>query len=151
MRLGVAALILLVAAGCMAGPTVAPLWNLAGVLETPDGVVGVFRDADGVHLVLGNDDTGGQHDGADGESRPTVHLFSTGGQSGRTYNSFVFGLAPPGAVSVHLAGLDGIGGTVDGGLYVIALREKDLLPQNIAWNFQAQSGAVIAEGSNITP
>jgi hypothetical protein len=151
VRLGAWALIVLLGAGCIAGPTVAPPPDLAGVLETPDGVVGLFRDANGVHLVLGNDDTGGQHDGANGESLPTVHLFSLGGQTGRTYNSFVFGLAPPGAVTVHLAGLDGIGGTVDGGLYVIALRDKDILPKNVVWSFQAPSGAVIAEGSNITP
>ncbi len=152
MRLATWALIGLLVAGCgVLGPTVAPAWRLAPKLQTPDGIVGVFRDADGVHLVLGDQDTGGQRDGADGETLPTIHLFSTSGQTGRTYNSFVFGLAPPGATSVKLTTLDGIGGEVEGGLYLIALREKDILPNKLNWAFLSESGLIISEGANVTP
>ncbi|MES2209853.1 MAG: hypothetical protein V4515_06670 [Chloroflexota bacterium] len=122
-------------------------WPLQASLDTPDGVVGVYLDARGTHLVLGDQDTGGQKDAG----APTINLFSFGGETGRTYNSFVFGLAPPGATQFELDGLEYIGGGVIGGTYVVALKTRDILPQQLVWRFRSSLGAVLKEGSNITP
>lgn len=152
MKLAAAAMISVLVVGCGSiEPTVATSHPLAAFLDTPDGVVGVFRDADGVHLVLGDQDTGGQHDGRDGEELPTVHLFSMGGDTGRSFNSFVFGIAPPGAASVKLASVNGVGGDIRDGLYVIALREKSVVPDQLHWIFASSSGVTISSGTNVTP
>ena len=148
MRLGLLALAVVVVAGCgltEATPTPPPI---QARLDTPDGVVGVFRDGAGIHFVIDGQDTGGQHPD---RTAPTVDLWSTGGDSGRVYNSFVYGLAPVGAVRVELAGLAPIGGTVEDGLYILALRDKDILPTKLQWRFVSSAGAVLAEGSNSTP
>jgi len=148
MRLGRLALAVVVVSGCgllEATPTPPPIQVR---LDTPDGVVGAFRDGTGIHFVIDGQDTGGK---PSDRTPPTVDLFSTGGDTGRVYNSFVFGFAPVGAVRVELAGFEPIGGTVEDGMYILALRDEDILPTKLQWRFLSSAGAVLAEGSNITP
>lgn len=138
---------LVLGCGVPPSPTSAPsIPPLAASLNTPDGSVGVFIDRLGTHLWLGQD-TGSQG----GTKPPTVHLFSLDGETGRTYNTFVFGLAPQGAVKVDLDGLEYVGGIVANGAYVIASEAKDVIPSQIVWTFHDAEGNVIAQGSNITP
>ena len=148
IRLGLLALAVVVVSGCgLTGATPTPP-PIQVRLDTPDGVVGVFRDGAGIHFVIDGQDTGGQHPD---RTAPTVDLFSLSGDTGRVYNSFVYGLAPVGAVRVELAGLAPIGGTVEDGMYILALRDKLILPTKLQWRFVSSAGVVLAEGSNITP
>ncbi|MBI2763654.1 MAG: hypothetical protein HYX54_07905 [Chloroflexi bacterium] len=110
--------------------------------------MGVFRDAAGIHFVIDGQDTGGHQPD---RMAPTVDLFSLSGDTGRVYNSFVYGLAPVGSVRVELAGLEPIGGTVEDGLYALALRDEDILPTKLRRRFVSSAGVVLAEASNITP
>lgn len=114
-------------------------------LQTSDGLAGVFRDA-GTHLVLAGQDTGAQRETVD---PPTVHLLAFDGDTGLAYNSFVFGLAPRGATQVKLVGMDGLG-AVENGVYVVAIKTKDVLPTQLNWVFSDAAGMVIAQGWNIT-
>jgi hypothetical protein len=136
--------------GCalyQAAPTPAPVPpQLLVSIDTVDGTIGVFRAAGRLHLWIGNDVTSQAE-----TTPPTVHLISYGGETGLTYNSFVFGTAPPGAVRVELAGFQAIGGDVKGGAYVLAVRDKEVLPTQLNWTFLAAGGAVVLKGSNITP
>ena len=117
-------------------------------VDTPDGVVGLFRDANGTHLVLDGHDTGAKDESS---GAPTVHLVAFGGETGRVYNSFVFGLAPSGASEVEFAGMDQLGGAVVNGLYVVAIKAKDINPIQLNWTFRDRAGAIVKQGSNITP
>ena len=117
--------------------------------ETPDGIVGVARDISGLHLWINGSEVTSNLDQGD---PPTIHLITFSGETGMTYNSFVFGLAPPGARTFEVAGQpDPIGGVVQRGTFVIALKAKDLLPQQLNWTFRNPAGDVVARGSNITP
>ncbi|MBI2780606.1 MAG: hypothetical protein HYX55_02265 [Chloroflexi bacterium] len=147
MRRLIIGAIALVLSGCTLFPTPSPPPPVLLVsVDTPDGTIGVFKNERGVHLWLVNQDTGAQKV----TPTPTVHLFTLGGETGRTYNSFVFGAAPPGAARVELAGLQAIGGEVKGGVYILALRDKSILPTQLNWKFVTEFGAVVVQGSNIT-
>lgn len=81
----------------------------------------------------------------------SVHLFSYGGATGETWNSFVFGSAAPGTARVELAGFpDQRGGTVGSGVWLIALPEKDLGPDDLEWRFIADDGTE-RSGTGIFP
>ena len=85
-------------------------------------------------------------DGAD-----SLHLFSYDGETGEEWNSFVYGTAGPGTVRVELEGFpDQRGGTVVGGAWIIALREKGTGPEDIRWRFIADDDAV-RTGTGIFP
>jgi len=73
----------------------------------------------------------------------SLHLISYGGATGDEWNTFAFGTAQPGTVRVELSGYpDQRGGTVVEGAWVVALREKDVLPVDLEWRFIADDGAV---------
>lgn len=73
----------------------------------------------------------------------SLHLFSYDGATGEEWNTFVFGTAAPGSTRVELSGFpDQRGGTVVGGAWIIALREKGVDPQDIGWRFIAADGTV---------
>lgn len=73
----------------------------------------------------------------------SLHLFSYDGATGEAWNTFVYGTAAPGTVRVRLSGFpDQRGGTVVGGAWIIALREKGLGPDDIEWAFVADDGTV---------
>lgn len=80
----------------------------------------------------------------------SVHLFTYGGESDAVWNSFVFGTAPPQGSRVELAGFDGTGGQVSNGAWVVALKEKDLLPPQLEWTLIDALGKPIASGSGTT-
>jgi hypothetical protein len=68
---------------------------------------------------------------------------SYGGATGEAWNSFVFGTAAPGTVRVELVGFQAQrGGRVVDGAWIIALRERDVSPQEIEWRFIGEDGSV---------
>jgi hypothetical protein len=127
-------------------PTLPPFIALA---ETSEGIVGVARDIAGLHLwVYGFESTHVRPE----SDPPSIYLISLSGETGQAYNSFVFGLAPPGASTFALAGQPGsIGGSVTHGAFVIALQAKDLLPQQLLWTFSNPAGDIVARGTGIKP
>jgi len=133
-------------AGCGTTPVTNSRPTLWTSIETPDGVAGVYRDAAGVHLVLNQQDTGPQF----AREPLSVHLFSLSGETGLTYNSFVFGVAPVGASDVEL-NYDGVTAPIRRRVFLVALRQRDVLPQEIEWKFLGPGGLVIAQGTNISP
>lgn len=119
-------------------------------VATTDGVFALVRERDGLALVATDVDGGLDvlTRVADRPGETTVHLFAWGGQTGRTFNSFMFGNAPPGTASVD-AGVPGGIPVVSAGRYLVALTQKDLIPPQILWTFRAADGAVIASGVGI--
>ena len=83
--------------------------------------------------------------------RMTAHLITYGGDTGEVWNSFFFGTAPAGASRVVLDGVHGQGGEASGGAWVIAFREKDLRPDQLAWEALDAAGIVLESGTGITP
>ena len=78
-----------------------------------------------------------------------VWLYSAGGDTGDEWNTYVFGIASPDVSRVEVEGVDGVGGQVADGAWVIASREKDLTPDDIDWRFVDPYGAVLASGHGI--
>ncbi len=152
-RLLASVAILAVIGGCVLAPTPVPptpepLPPLTVRVPTPDGFVGLYREAFRVHLVLG--EFGGGSSTPFGEP-PTVHLLTAGGMTEAAYNSFVYGEAPAGAATVELAGFETLGGQVVDGLYVLAIRDKDMNPALLRWTFRTAADVVLAVGTGITP
>jgi hypothetical protein len=155
MKATVAAMLAtMVLAGCVSpAPTLPPTPpTFAASVDTPDGRVGV---------TLANSTLGLYSVGPGGEitlittkqgAAPgaTVHLSSYGGQTGLAYNTFVFGLAPAGATRFEIvpAG-QALGGEVVEGVFLVALRAKDVTPQQLNWEFISEDGSVIERGSGI--
>jgi hypothetical protein len=148
-----AALVVLAVGGCAwvvptpspePPPTLPPFITLT---ETPEGIVGAARDITGLHLwVDGYEVTHVRHQG----DPPNIYLITYGGATEQIYNSFVFGLAPPGATTFELAGQPGsIGGSVTEGAFVTALKAKDLLRQQLLWTFRNSAGDIVARGTGI--
>jgi len=79
----------------------------------------------------------------------TVHLASSGGDTGTEFNTYVYGTAVPGVSLVRLSGFDGLGGQIVDGTWVIVLREKDVTPTDLQWEFHAPDGSVRASGEGI--
>lgn len=104
-----------------------------------DGVVSIvaIRQVEGAWVTTPLTSSPGSR-GAD-----SVHLFSYDGATGTDWNAIVFGTAAPGTVRVELDGFpDQRGGSVIGGTWIIALREKGLEPDDIEWRFIDEDGAV---------
>ncbi len=114
---------------------------------TPDGLVGVAVLVDGLHLVFHGKDTGPQ---SDDPPNPSVKQFSVPADTGQLYNTFIYGRAPVGAKTIVF---DGFAGLVEfrSGLYIAALREADIDPATLRWQFLAQGGAIVLAGENVTP
>ena len=129
-----------------AAPT--PPTPVLASVETPDGTVEVTRDSSGVHVWHGGLETSEHQPAGDA---PNVYPVAYGGETGLIYNAFVYGLAPAGASSVALDGLEAIGGQVVKGTFVLAIKAKDVSPQQLSWTFRSPAGVVVAQGSNITP
>jgi hypothetical protein len=126
-----------------------PLPIFAVTLDTPDGEVGVVRKQSGLELVFvnGGGGTSAQFDG----QAPHIYLITYGGETGQTYNSYVYGVAPAGATSVEFAGFDApLRSPIVGGTFLVALKEKEVKPSDLHWTFLSGAGAVILRGSSIT-
>jgi len=82
----------------------------------------------------------------------SLHLISYGGtDTGEEWNTYVYGTAGPGVDHVALEGFpEARGGKVASGVWVIALREKDVTPAAIRWKFVATDGSVTS-GEGIFP
>jgi len=159
----VLALAMVALAGC-AAPGLEQQVRANGL--TPDSLVRLSMDqavaamADGprvavLHFQRGRDNegwtvqeiAGATHGGAEA----SVHLFTLGGESGEEWNSYVFGTAPAEVSQVELDGFTGAGGQVVDGVWVLALREKDLTPDQVEWRFLDALGRVVTSGSGVGP
>jgi hypothetical protein len=118
-------------------------------LETPDSIVHVLLQERSVVLTFVSGGGGTRRDIE--VDAPNVYLLSYGGESGLTYNTFVFGRAPAHAARVELAGFaQSLQSPIVAGAFVVALKEKDVSPNDLHWTFLSGNGTVIARGSNIT-
>jgi hypothetical protein len=143
--------------GCAGLPPTAPATPTPDFLDlplvvsvdTPDGLIGISRSRGNLKLLEGP--RGQQMMTTQHPDMPwvaTVYLSSYGGETGRAFNSFVFGNPPPGASRFRLS-LGGIGGEVVDGVYLVALPQKDLSPLRLAWQFLDPNGQVIEEGTSV--
>lgn len=80
-----------------------------------------------------------------------LYLMTMGGETGEEWNSFVYGIAPPDVSRVSLEGLEGQGGQVAAGAWVIALHLKDVKPDDLRWRFIDAAGAILLSGEGIFP
>lgn len=87
----------------------------------------------------------------DGGGPSSAQLFSSGGETGEAWNSFFYGTAPPSVSRVTVDGLQAEGGQVVEGAWVVALREKDVAPDQVRWEFLDAFGGVIDSGTGIFP
>ncbi len=78
-----------------------------------------------------------------------VLLVSYGGETGADWNTFVYGTAEPGTARVELDGFEGLGGQVADGAWLIVLRQKDVIPEQLHWRFLRADGTVRREGSGL--
>ena len=86
-----------------------------------------------------------------GKEPSSLTLFTLGGQTNLEWNTFVYGTAPAQVSRVKLAGLDYEGGQVADGAWVIALRVRDVMPQDLHWEFVGATGGVVQSGDGIFP
>ena len=128
-----------------AGPPSAPPFDV--LIETPDGPVGLTRSGSSIGLYLHSSD-GGTYNvtSTPTGSAPTVHLYAQGGETGRQWNTFVFGEAPVGAMAIQV---NGSRAAVRDGLYVVGLAVRELPPDALVWSFLGVGDGVIAQGSGL--
>lgn len=81
----------------------------------------------------------------------STHLLSLGGDTGDEWNSYFYGTAPADVSRVTLDGLGAVGGQVVDGAWVLALRERDLVPDDMHWTFVDAFGQTIRSGTGIGP
>ena len=86
-----------------------------------------------------------------GPAASSLNLVSLDGQTGDEWNTWVYGTAPETVSRVDLNGLDGEGGRVVDGAWVIVLRERGLTPADIEWAFLDAFGATVESGVGIFP
>ena len=79
---------------------------------------------------------------------PAVHLAALGGDTGKQVNSFVFGNAPVGAVTIEVSP-ENVTAPIENGLFVVGLKAKDLQPRDLHWKFLRPDGSVVLAGDNI--
>jgi len=81
----------------------------------------------------------------------TAHLVSMGGDTGDEWNSYFYGTAPGSASRVVVEGFATAGGQVTDGAWVLAIRQKDLRPDQLTWSVLDATGAILHTGAGITP
>lgn len=81
----------------------------------------------------------------------SANLFSLSGETGDEWNSFFYGTAPDNVSRVEVEGLDGTGGQVVDGAWVIAFRDRDLTPEAMRWQFVDALGGIVESGTGIFP
>ena len=87
----------------------------------------------------------------DGGGPSSANLFSLGGETGDEWNSYFYGTAPNAVSRVTVEGFAAEGGQVVEGAWVVVLREKDLIPDEMRWEFVDAFGGVIDSGTGIFP
>ncbi len=91
---------------------------------------------------------------AGGSPAPTsgsAHLTSQDGNTGLRWNSYFFGTAPPSVSRAAVEGLDGLGGQVVDGAWVLVFEEKGLTTDDMEWQFLDAFGNVVDSGTGIFP
>jgi hypothetical protein len=86
-----------------------------------------------------------------GSAASSLNLVSLDGETGDEWNTWVYGTAPDTVSRVDLIGLDGEGGRVVDGAWVIVLRDRGLTPGDIEWEFLDALGATVESGAGIFP
>ncbi|MGQ0607939.1 MAG: hypothetical protein ACT4OQ_05705 [Chloroflexota bacterium] len=86
-----------------------------------------------------------------GAGEMAAHLVSMGGETGEEWNSFFFGTASGGVSRVVVDGIAAPGGQVADGAWVLAFRDRDLVPGQLGWRALDAIGGVIDSGIGITP
>jgi hypothetical protein len=81
----------------------------------------------------------------------SLRLVSYDGATHEAFNTFVFGGAGEGVARVELSLDGGRGGAVSDGVWVVALPDKGLTPDDIGYRFLDASGNVVLEGRGIFP
>lgn len=142
----------LLVTGCGAfAPSPSPVPSFAATLATPDGQVGLARANGRIALFVPNGQ-GGVYEMTSNPDRAlgdaAVHLAALGGATGVQINSFVFGSAPAGAVTIEVSPED-VTAPIENGLFVVGLKTKDLKPQDLHWKFLQPDGTVVLAGDNI--
>jgi hypothetical protein len=122
---------------------------------TSERAVAAHRDGGGVRVVEYRRENGGWvrqvlATASVGSARESVDLVSSGGDTRDEWNTWVFGVAAPPAARVEVADLDGVGGQVVDGAWVLVMHERDLTPGDLEWRFLDPSGAVVQSGSGLT-
>jgi hypothetical protein len=86
-------------------------------------------------------------------SRPGngVSLLTYGGDTNEAWNTFVYGSAMPGVAKVQLDWPDSRGGQVVDGAWLIVLRDRDVHPDQLHWQFLQADGTVSASGTGPFP
>lgn len=150
-RLGCIA-IAAVALGACAGATRLPVPDEA-VVHLDDAAAAAVVEGGSVKVLVARPGTSSPSpitSGAASAGVASVRLMSYGGETGEVYNTFVYGMAPAGAASVSLSWpVDALGGHVWDGAWLIVLKDKDVLPEQLHWQFKAADGSVVAAGDGI--
>jgi hypothetical protein len=81
----------------------------------------------------------------------SAHLISTAGETDAEWNSYFYGTASESVSRVSVEGLEGAGGQVVDGAWVLAFREKDLAPSELQWEFLDARGRIIDSGTGLFP
>lgn len=90
--------------------------------------------------------------GSSPQSGPSsAQLISLGGDTGQEWNTFFYGTAPANVSRVVLEGYEAVGGQVVDGAWVLALREKDLTPDDMQWKHVDALGVTVESGTGIFP
>ena len=117
--------------------------------------IAAHRTSAGVEVTafLGDDDGGWtpQVIASGGGGEVSAHLLSMGGETGDEWNTFLYGTAPESASRVVVDGFEATGGRVTDGAWVLAFRQKDLRPEQLAWAILDATGAIIDSGTGISP
>ena len=104
-----------------------------------------------IHLTLG--DSSGAHEvnsHSVHQGSNSARLVTYGGETGSEWNSFTFGTAAPGVVTVHADMPDGVGGNVVDGAWVIASHAKDVTLV-LRYTFLDASGRVVEQETGVFP
>jgi hypothetical protein len=86
-----------------------------------------------------------------GSAASSLNLVSLDGDTGDDWNTWVYGTAPESVSRVDLIGLDGEGGRVVDGAWVIVLRDRGLTPADVEWEFLDALGATVERGVGMFP
>lgn len=82
----------------------------------------------------------------------SVHLLSYGGNTGQEWNTLVYGTAQRNVARVTVDGFDRpIGGDAVDGAWIVVLREKDVVPDQLITSFLGADGSIIELGKGIFP
>ena len=86
-----------------------------------------------------------------GDGPASAHLATFGGDTGDAWNTYFYGTAPGSVSRVTVDGFSAEGGQVVDGAWVLVMREKDVSPRGMRWQFLDAFGGVVDSGTGIFP